>query len=153
MTRAQTTTSPDEAEQAAALIRAQQAAARLAPYAATAAGNARRGVYSARTWTAPRLEQTGVLLQEQVAPWVAAVLNSAAQQIRPIPPTPPKRRRWPLVTVGFITAAGLGAAAYLGNRRRNGLAEAPDGADSAAAPSEPTIDAAGSNVDGRMDAS
>jgi len=147
---------------AAALIRAQHAAARLAPYAATAAGSARRGVYSARTWSAPRLEQTGlalqeqvapkmaVILQEQVAPKVAALLSSAAQLVDPVPPAPPKRRRWPLVTIGFITAAGLGIAAYLGSRRRAELAESPDAADSAPAPSEPTTDAAGSDVNGRV---
>lgn len=137
---------------AAAQLRAKQAAAQLAPLAAAAAANARRGVYQARTWTAPRLEQTGVALQEQVAPKMAEMLSTAAHRVEPVPPPPP-RRRWPLLTLGFVTAAGLAIAAFLRSRRGLGFTlgdEAPDADLSPSAPSEPTTEATGTDVDGRV---
>ena len=77
---------------------------------------ARKGIHHARIWAAPRLERTGHTLEDQVAPRMAAMLSAAAQRIEPVPVR--RRRRWPVVAAGLITAAGLSAtAAYLLKRR------------------------------------
>jgi hypothetical protein len=84
---------------------------------------ARKGIHHARVWAAPRLERTGHTLEVQVAPRMAAMLSAAAQRIEPAPVR--RRRRWPVLAAGLITAAGLSAtAAYLLKRRA--VANAPE---------------------------
>jgi negative regulator of sigma E activity len=97
-----------------------RAAAQAAPLALSAKVAARRGVYRARTWAAPRLERTGQALEQRVAPRVAAMMSATARRIEP---ATPKRRRWPLMVAGVVAAAGVSAtAAYLISRRRSTVA-------------------------------
>ena len=97
-----------------------RAAAQATPLAVSAKMAARRGVYRARIWTAPRLERTGQALEQRVAPRVAAMMSAAARRIEP---APPKRRRWPLMVAGVVAAAGVSAtAAYLISRRGSSVA-------------------------------
>jgi hypothetical protein len=105
---------------------------------ASARTAARNGIHHARIWAAPRLERTGHTLEDQVAPRMAAMLSAAAQRIEPVPVR--RRRRWPVLAAGLITAAGLSAtAAYLVKRRTAAKASefpAPAGATSTTMPTE-----------------
>jgi hypothetical protein len=101
---------------ASARRQARRAAEQAGPMTASARTAARGGVYDARVWAAPRLDRTAYALEDQVAPRMAAMLSAAAQRIEPAPVR--RRRRWPVLAAGLITAAGLGAAAaYLLKRR------------------------------------
>jgi len=140
------------AARASARRRARRAAAQARPLTASARTAARRGIHHARIWAAPRLERTGHSLEEQVAPKVAAMLSAAARRIEPVPPR--RRRRWPVLAAGLITAAGLSAtAAYLLKRRAT--ANAPEFAATADAagptmPSEAPSHRAATDANGRV---
>lgn len=138
---------------AGARRRARRAAAQARPLTASARTTARKGIHHARTWAAPRIERTGHTLEDQVAPRMAAMLSAAARRIEPVPPR--RRRRWPVLAAGLITAAGLSAtAAYLLKRR--GAADTATGdtepaADSTSAmPAEPGTPVAASDANGRV---
>lgn len=106
----------DQARQQASQARQQamKAASRAAPYAANAKVSASRGLLSARSWAAPRLEQSAEALQERIAPRMSAMLTAAARRIEP----PRSRRpRWPFVVAGLVT---LGAAAGVAVVKRRG---------------------------------
>ena len=77
---------------ASARDRALQAAARVKPLARSTRAAAGRGVHSTRAWAAPQVERTGHVLQDSVAPKVAALLSSAAERLEP---EKPRRKRWP----------------------------------------------------------
>jgi hypothetical protein len=124
---------------------ARQTAAQVAPLAASARITAAERLHSARAWTAPRLERSGVALQERIAPSVSAMLTRAAHRIEPKQAR--KRRRWPFLAVGMILAgAATAGAAVLRGRLSQGsqaqegdpseqpeAGEAPQQADSTAA--------------------
>jgi hypothetical protein len=112
-----------------------------------AAATTRRGVYTARTWAAPRLERAGYALEQRVAPKMATMLSAAARRVDP---APRRRRRWPIVAAGLVTAAGLSAtAAYLMNRRGPGYKPAEPIVPPGTAP-EPAAETVGSDVNGRV---
>ena len=141
------------AAKAQARRRARQAAAQAGPLKASARTTARKGIRHARTWAAPRLERTGHTLEEQVAPRMAAMLSAAARRIEPVPPR--RRRRWPVLAAGLVTAAGLGATvAYLLKRRGSaGTATentAPAAGNTTATAAEPAHPVASSEVNGRV---
>ena len=119
---------------------------------ASARTAARKGIYHARIWAAPRLERTGHTLEDQVAPRMAAMLSAAAQRIEPVPVR--RRRRWPVLAAGLITAAGLSAtAAYLLKRRAAAKASkfsAPADAASTTTPTEVPNHQAASEANGRI---
>jgi trimeric autotransporter adhesin len=94
---------------------AQAAAERINSAAQMAAANVsqgtKQGVYTARVWTAPRLESAADYVTATAAPTVSSALRSTAQQVRP--PAPSRRGirsvlAWSLL--GGAIAAGLGAA-------------------------------------------
>jgi hypothetical protein len=107
----------DEVPMAAgARDRALQAAARMKPLARSTRAAAGRGVHSTRAWAAPQVERTGHVLQDSVAPKVAALLSSAAQRLEP---EKPRRKRWPrLAAISVLTAAAGAVAALARNRRK-----------------------------------
>ena len=74
-------------------------------------------VRGARVWAAPRVEQAGYAVRDQVAPAVSAALIEAARRLDD--PTPPKRSRWPwmLAGIGLLAAAGSAVAAILLRRQ------------------------------------
>jgi hypothetical protein len=138
---------------ATARRRAGRAAAQARPLAASARTTTRKGIHHARIWAAPRIERTGHTLEDQVAPRMAAMLSAAARRIEPVPPR--RRRRWPVLAAGLITAAGLSAtAAYLLKRRSRAdmatgyTGPAADG--TSARPGEPATPVASSDANGRV---
>src|SRR5438105_11015380 len=73
-----------------AWLRAQQAAqdakpvaAKVKPIANDTKDAAARGLHKARTWAAPQVERTGQVLQDTVAPKVAAALTTTARKLEP----------------------------------------------------------------------
>ena len=137
---------------ASARRQARRAAAQARPMTAGARTAACKGIHHARVWAAPRLEHTGHTLEDQVAPRMAAVLSAAAQRIEPAPVR--RRRRWPVLAAGLITAAGLSAtAAYLLKRRAAANApefSAPADAASTTMPAEVPSHLAASDANGRV---
>jgi len=93
-------------------------------------------VRGARVWAAPRVEQAGFTVRDQIGPAVSAALIDAAhrldEQVSPAvsaalieaarrlddPPPPPRRSRWPwvLAGIGLLAAAGSAAAAIMMRR-------------------------------------
>jgi hypothetical protein len=112
-------------------------AAQMKPFARSTRAAATRGMHATRTWGAPRLERTGQVLQDNVAPKVASALSSAAQRLDP---GKPRHARWRRPAgIATVTAAASAAAAVVLRRRRpraasspaeqDGLAPAPETAD------------------------
>jgi hypothetical protein len=79
-----TTSARGHARKAAAQVK--PVAAQMKPLARSTRAVARRGVLKARAWAAPRVERTGQVLQDRVAPRVAALLSAAAQRLKPDKP-------------------------------------------------------------------
>jgi hypothetical protein len=92
-------------------------AAQVKPLAKSTGEAARRQWFRTRAWAAPRVERTGQVLQETVAPKVSDLLSEAAERIDP---AKPKRGRWhlPVGIAAAIAAAASGAAAILRNRSK-----------------------------------
>ena len=100
--------------QAAAQL--QPAAAKVKPLAGSTGAAAKRSVHRTRAWAAPRVEHTGQILEESVAPKVSALLSSAAQRLEP---GKPRHRRWRTpIAIAAIAAAASVAAAIVRNRRK-----------------------------------
>jgi hypothetical protein len=104
----------DRVRQAAAQL--QPAAAKVKPLAGSAGAAAKRSVYRTRAWAAPRVEHTGQVVEDSVAPKVSALLSSVAQLLEP---DKPRRRRWrtPIV-IAAVAAAAMAAAAIVRNRSK-----------------------------------
>jgi hypothetical protein len=128
-------------------IRAQelalQAREQLTPLAKSAQQNATQGVYQARTWVAPRVEQAGVAVQERIAPAVSSAMITTARRVQPVQAR--SRRRWPVIVAGVVTVSAAAVAAILlrGQRANRSSAEPAD--DAAPPPAPPASDQAGSN--------
>jgi hypothetical protein len=95
-------------------LRARQTAQDAKPLADSTRAAASRGLRNARTWSAPRVERTGQVLQDTVAPKVAAALHASAQRLDP---EKPKRYGWRMVA-GISAALVLAAAIVAGARKR-----------------------------------
>jgi hypothetical protein len=100
-----------------------QASIQFTPLAKSAQLTLGRGVYGARVWAAPRIEATGVAVQEQLAPRISAALTQTARRVQPVVVRP--RRRWPLLVGGIALLAAGGAAAAVLRQRRSGLTTEP----------------------------
>ncbi|MDE3724446.1 hypothetical protein PWG71_23890 [Nocardiopsis sp. N85] len=76
-----------EAEAALARLQglAKDRADRIGPYADQAREQAARTLLQARGWTAPRLENAALRVEDTVAPRVAGLLTAAAQRVDPVP--------------------------------------------------------------------
>lgn len=137
---------------ATARRRASDTAAQFTPIAENARSTATRGMYGARRWAAPRLDQAGQAVEQRVGPGVASMLCAAARRIEP---SPPRRRIWPMLAAAgaAVLAAGGGAAAYLMSRRSQGGAhsEQPGTAGASADTSgEQAGDTAPADVNGQV---
>src|SRR2546430_16552007 len=108
----------DRVRQAAAQL--QPAAAKVKPLAGSTGAAAKRSVYRTRAWAAPRVEQTGRVVEEGVAPKVSALLSSVAQLLEP---DKPRHRRWR--TPIAIAAVAPAAPAAPGVVRQRPEAESP----------------------------
>jgi hypothetical protein len=118
-------------------------------------------VRSARVWAAPRVEQAGYAVRDQVAPAVSAALIEAAHRLDDSPP--PKRSRWPwvLAGIGLLAAAGSAVAAVMLKRRpepetfgaedQMTADSATPGPDTEAGYAQPSGDTARSQANGGVD--
>jgi hypothetical protein len=101
----------------AATNAAQGAAAAAQSAAANLNTGVRQGVFSARSWAAPKLEDAAAYATGTVAPKVAAALRLTARQVSPEDMTSKSSRKVPLALtwslLGAAILAGLGAAAAL----------------------------------------
>jgi hypothetical protein len=111
----------ERAREAAARVR--PAAAQVRPLAKSTQEAARRGLVRSRTWAAPRVERTGQVLQEDVAPKVADMLSSAARRIEPEKPR--SRNWWTLSGIAILVAAAATAAAAALRKRSAVVSAAP----------------------------
>jgi hypothetical protein len=105
----------------------------------------KRGVYTARSWAAPRLESAADYCTTTVAPKVSSALRTTARQVSPADTTSSKRSMLTWSVLGASILAAAGAAAVL-VRYRYRAAIAADSetadeeviADSSASPPTPT---------------
>ncbi len=107
--------------------RALQAKGQVTPLARSAQLTASHGVHQARTWAAPRVEQAGVAVQERIAPAVSSAMIATAHRLQPAGTR--RRRLWPAILAGIVTAtAGAVAAILLSGKRarRSGAEPAPE---------------------------
>jgi hypothetical protein len=90
--------------------------AQVKPLANDTKAAASRGLYKARAWAAPQVDRTGQVLQDTVAPKVAAALHTSAQRLDP---DKPKRNGWLIAAgVSALLAVAAAAAAALRNRMK-----------------------------------
>jgi trimeric autotransporter adhesin len=156
------------AAQAAAQNAAQSAASAARSAAAVAQATAQtaasgvssgvqQGVYSARSWTAPRLELAAEHVTKTVAPSVSSALRSTAKQVKPAEPT--KRRTaltWSLLGAAILATAGAAFALIRYQFRAATQDEAVEvgetadasGRSTAATPAAPVTPAASSGASG-----
>ena len=120
-----------------------------------------RGVYSARGWAAPQLENAADYFTATMAPRVSSALRTTAQQVRPEDMRTKKGSplAWSLLAAAAVAAAGA-AAGMIWHRYRSAMAadtaedtETSTGSD--AAPPAGTDSAGGKDagVNGRVSAS
>jgi hypothetical protein len=112
--------------------RAHQAAAQVRPLAMTTGAAVRGRVHRTRAWAAPRVERTGQVLQDSVAPRLSALVSSAARRLEPAKPRRPRWRK--LAGISVLTAAAGAVAAGVRNRRKPDVmtsAAEPDAGDAA----------------------
>ena len=136
-----TTNEKVAAAAAVAQVRARELAARVKPAAAQVKPLARstqeaalRRMYATRVWAAPRVERTGQVLQDSVAPKVADMLSSAAHRIEP---EQPRSRNWWTLSGLLVLIAGAATAAAIALRKRstaNSAAQADEADSGDAAP-------------------
>jgi hypothetical protein len=110
-------------------IRAQelalQAREQLTPLARSAQQGASQGLYQARTWVAPRVEQAGVAVQERIAPAVSSAMITTARRVQPVQAK--SRRLWPAIVAGVVTVGAAAVAAILlRGQRANQFSAEPD---------------------------
>jgi len=111
------------------------------PLASDARQAAGRGVYRARSWAAPQVERTGQVLQDAVAPKVAAALHSSAQKLDPGQP-PHRGWRKGAAAISILLAAAAAAVATVA-RKRKAQSAAANGAEATPAAGEATASADG----------
>jgi hypothetical protein len=134
--------------QAAAQL--QPAAAKVKPLAGSTGAAAKRSAYRTRAWVAPRVEHTGQVLEDSVAPKVSALLSAAAQRLEP---DKPQNRRWRTpIAIAAVTAAALAAAAIVRNRRKPDSTAPAGSADDVASVAEMGGGQASTSTDADADA-
>jgi len=92
------------------------AAAHMKPLTQSTGAAAKRRAHRTRAWAAPRVERTGKVLQDSVAPTVSAWLSSAARRLEPAKPQRPPWRK--LAGISVLAAAASAAAAALARNRK-----------------------------------
>ena len=91
----------------------------------------RQGVYTARSWAAPRLDSAAEYCTTTVAPKVSTALHNTARQVRPVDTTKSKRSSmltWSLLGGAVLAALGA-AAAVVRYRYREAIAADSESAD------------------------
>jgi hypothetical protein len=100
---------------AAAAARTAAAAAQATAQTAASgvSSGVQQGVYSARSWTAPRLELAADHVTKTVAPSVSSALRSTAKQVKPVDPARQRTRSaltWSLLGAAILATAGAAFA-------------------------------------------
>jgi hypothetical protein len=108
--------------------------AQVKPLANDTKDAAARGLLKARTWAAPQVEHTGQVLQDNVAPKVAAALTSTARRLEPDEAAP--RGHWRQVA-GVAALLAAAAAIVIALRNRIAAGTAADADEGEPAPAEP----------------
>ncbi|HEY2304608.1 MAG TPA: hypothetical protein VGI05_01885 [Streptosporangiaceae bacterium] len=108
--------------------------AQVKPLANDTKDAAARGLLKARTWAAPQVEHTGQVLQDSVAPKVAAALTSTARRLEPDEAAP--RGHWRQVA-GVAALFAVAAAIVIALRNRIASGTAADADEGEPAPAEP----------------
>src|SRR6185312_7318764 len=91
----------------------------------------KQGVYTARTWAAPRLDSAAEYCTTTVAPKVSSALHTTARQVAPVDTRASKRSSimtWSLLGGAILAAAGA-AAAVVRYRYRAAIAADSESAD------------------------
>src|SRR5215472_697923 len=88
------------------------------PLAKSTGAAARRSILRSRAWAAPRLERTGKVLEETIAPKVSSALSAAADRIDPAKPRRSGRWKLPVGLMAAAAAACSAAAAVFKNRAK-----------------------------------
>jgi hypothetical protein len=102
----------------------------------------KQGVYTARSWAAPRLDDAADYCTTTVAPKVSSALRTTADQVRPVEVTSKRSSLLTWSVLGAAVLAALGAAAAVARYRyRTAIA-----ADSEAADEEVLADSSGSQA-------
>jgi hypothetical protein len=112
-------------------------------------------VNGARAWTAPRIERSGLVIKDTIAPKISETLTATARRVdvnAPRPGVTAPRRRWPKVVAGaaLLAAAGAAAAIVLRRRKDDGTRGEAAGADTgpqAAQDGQASADADGDDVE------
>jgi hypothetical protein len=86
-------------------------AAQVKPLANETKDAASRGLRKARAWAAPQVERTGHVIQDSVAPKVAAALTTTARRLEPDKTGTPSRWRKVAGVSALLAAAGAIVAA------------------------------------------
>src|SRR5499427_5642160 len=123
---------------------AKPVAAQVKPLASDARQAAGRGVYRARAWAAPQVHRTGEVLQDTVAPKVAAALHSSAQRLDP-GEAPHRGWRKGAAAISILLAAAAAAVAAVAARNRKARAAMAGGEEAA-----PAADEANAGADGEV---
>jgi hypothetical protein len=111
---------------------AKPVAAQVKPLANDTKDAAARGLRKARAWAAPQVEHTGQVLQDTVAPKVAAALTSTARRLEPDKAS--SRGRWRVLAGISALLAGAAAAIAAAARKRT---TAGSTAEAGSTPAEP----------------
>ena len=97
------------AQNAAAAARTAAVAAQATAQTAASgvSSGVQQGVYSARSWTAPRLELAADHVTKTVAPSVSSALRSTAKQVKPVEPAKGRTAlTWSLLGAAILAGAG-----------------------------------------------
>jgi hypothetical protein len=92
---------------------ARQAAERVGPTTRQARKIAAKQMKSARHWSAPRIDQAGQYIEDEVGPRVGAMLHRTAGMVEPVQP----RRRRGFAAMLLIIGGVIGAAGAIATRR------------------------------------
>jgi hypothetical protein len=92
---------------------ARQAADRVGPTTRQARKIAAKQMKSARHWGAPRIDQAGQYIEDEVGPRVGAMLHRTAGKVEPT--SPPRRRGF--ATMLLVAGGAIGAAGAIVTRR------------------------------------
>jgi len=111
---------------------ARQAAERVGPTTREARKIAAKQMKSARHWSAPRIDQAGQYIEDEVGPRVGAMLHRTAGRVEPVAP----RRRRGFAAMLLVIGGAIGAAGAIATRR--GAARSAEGDSPLSAVSENT---------------
>jgi hypothetical protein len=100
-------------------------AAQVKPLAGNTKDAASRGLVKARAWAAPQVERTGQVLQDTVAPKVAAALTTAARRLEP--EKTKRRGAWRILAGASALLAAAGAVVAARRNRAAATAATADG--------------------------